>query len=53
MRYRGAGDKLLVFRHPKEGCFTLVKLEAARDFLNQMSSLIRHQMSGARLRGPL
>ena len=32
------GDKLLVFRHPKEGCFTLVKLEAARDFLNRRGS---------------
>lgn len=38
------GDKLLVFRHPKNGCFTLVTIDAARDFLNQMSTLIEHQM---------
>ena len=38
-----SGDKLLVFRHPLDRCFTLVKIDAAREFMAQMCSIIQHQ----------
>lgn len=38
-----SGDKLLVFRHPMDRCFTLVKIDAAREFMEQMCTIIEHQ----------
>lgn len=37
-----SGDKLLVFRHPAHG-FSLVKIDAARGFLEQLCEIIEHQ----------
>jgi|LSQX01.3.fsa_nt_gb AbrB family looped-hinge helix DNA binding protein len=41
-----SGDKLLVFRHPGQG-FSLVKIDAAREFLEQLCQIIEHQAAWA------
>lgn len=38
-----SGDKLLVFSHPVSHCFALVKIDAARDFMEQLSEIIGGQ----------
>lgn len=40
-----SGDKLLVFRHPFTDCFSLVKIDAARDFMGQMCDIIERQVA--------
>ena len=37
------GDKLLVFNHPISRCFSLVKIDAARDYMEQMCSILEQQ----------